>query len=78
MFHPPGVVSGFKDFTIRRINMTARREVQEIGVEHPHPLFRIAPGSVAEWEAAQPIKLVKRTRKRARRSSQPIVFDNHT
>jgi hypothetical protein len=38
--------------------------IQSISRPIPHPLFRIVPGTVAEWEVRQPKKLLQQTRKK--------------
>ena len=38
--------------------------IQPVSRPVPHPLFRIVPGTVAEWEVTQPRKLLQQARKR--------------
>jgi len=40
---------------LRRRNPPIYRRHLEIGVPDAHPLFRVVPGPVAEWERVQPV-----------------------
>jgi len=40
-------------------------KIQSISRPVPHPLFRIAPGPVEEWEVTEPKKLLQQTHKKS-------------